>query len=302
MGQQSLSTTAPDVVQQFKHSFSLASSSKSDKQRQEALAYLTGQVSTEPPVNPVGTRTLLAKLLPLISDTSTPVRGQLLKLFRALPAEQVRHSVESAIMFIRAGMTHLSADISNDAIGFLDWLLDVAGEDVVSCPGGWVKTLNTFSAMLGWTATSGQNGWSSGGRSGPLRGKASLNQARTIDALVKFLRVGFEPEDSARPEPEPFLKGIYRVPRDPNAYAYLNLTGPRRDEDGTMYGDRETRQQVFHRRFLEPISKGAEAVKKEGGTSGRAAAGLDQLLRSPEGMGDYEPSVAVDMESLMDLW
>lgn len=302
MGQQSLSTTAPDATQQFKHSLSLASSSKSDKQRQEGLSYLTGQLSSETPFNPVGTHTLLAKLLPLISDSSTPVRNQLLKLFRALPGEQVRYGVEQAIMFIRAGMTHLSADISNDAIGFLDWLVDVAGEDLVACPGGWIKTLNTFCAMLGWTATAGKNGWSSGGRSGSVRGKAALNQARTVEALGKFLQAGFDPEEFTSSEPDTYLDDIYRIPEGSNAFAYLNLTGPRRDEDGEMYADRESRQRVFHRRFLEPISKGVNACKKEGGTSGRAAAGLDQLLRSSDGMGDYEPLGAMATEDLLDLW
>ncbi|KAG9250095.1 Rix1 complex component [Emericellopsis atlantica] len=302
MGQQSLSTTAPDVIQQFKHSLSVASSSKSDKQRQEGLAHLTGQLSQQPPVNPVGTHTLLAKLLPLITDSSTPVRKQLLKLFEQLPGEQVRYAVEQATMFIRAGLTHLSADISNDALNFMEWLLDAADVDLVSCPGGWIKTLNTFCAMLGWSAAAGKDGWSSGGRGAAVRGgKASLNQSRAIEILAKFLAAGFVPEEAVA-EDEGDWDHLYRLPRDPNAFAYLNLTGMRRDEDGEMYADRESRQRVFHRRFLTHVVKGVEAAKKEGGTSGRAAAGLDQLLRSDMGMGDYEPLGAMDTEDLLDLW
>ena len=205
-------------------------------------------------------------------------------------------------MFIRAGMTHLSADVSNDAISFLDWLIDVADEDLVACPGGWIKTLNTFCAMLSWTATAGKNGWSSGGRSGSVRGKTPLNQARTIEALTKFLQAGFDPEEPLTCDPNAYLDGVYRLPGDSNAFAYLNLTGPRRDEDGEMYADRESRQRVFHRRFLEPISKGANACKKEGGVSGRAAAALAQLLQSSDGMGDYEPLGAMGTEDLLDLW
>src|SRR5690349_4629716 len=129
MGQQSLSTVAPDVIEQFKQSLSLTTS-KSDKQRREALAYLTGQLSTQPPTNPVGTHAILTKLLPLISDSSTPVRSQLLKLLRTLPAAEVRHSTEKAIMFIRAGMTHLSADISNDSLGVMEWLLDTTADEL----------------------------------------------------------------------------------------------------------------------------------------------------------------------------
>lgn len=264
---------------------------------------MTTQLSSDPPVNPVGTETILARLLPLISDSSTPVRSQLLKFFRELPGEQVRHSVEPTIMFIRAGMTHLSADIDNDALGFMDWLLDVAGGDLVACPGGWVKTLNTFCAMLGWSISTKKDGWSSGSRSGGARGKTSLNQARAIDCLTKFLRIGFEPEESIPPNPdEGRWDYLYKAPINPNASSYLNLFGVRRDEDGAMYADRESRQQIFHKRFLNPISNAVESTKKEGGTAGRAAAGLDQLLRSPEGIGGFEPSDALDQQDLFDLW
>ena len=302
MAQQSLSTAAPDTVEKFKHHFSLAVSSKSDKQRQEGLAYLTSQLSIHDAVNPIGTHTLLSKLLPLVSDSATPVRSQLLKLFQTFPADQVRYAVEPAAMFIRAGMTHLSADISNDAINFMEWLLEAAREDLVSCPGGWVKTLNTFCAMLGWTVTAGKDGWTSGGRGNTARGKASLNQTRAIGALTQFLKIGFESETPNERRPGDNSDSIYCVTRDPNAFAYLNITGSRRDEDGEMYSDRESRQRVFHRKFKVPIARGLDAAKKEGGTSGRAAAGLDQLLEGPGGMGDYEPAGAIETGDLLNLW
>ncbi|CAM1501745.1 Fc.00g037290.m01.CDS01 [Cosmosporella sp. VM-42] len=298
MGQQSLSTVAPDIIQQFKHNLSLASS-KSDKQRRETLAYLTGQLSAEPPINPVGTHAILAKLLPLISDSSTPVRSQLLKLLRTLPEEEVRHSTEQAIMFIRAGMTHLSADISNDTLGMLEWLLDVAEDDLVSCPGGWVKTLNSFCAMMGWPVSSSTAGWSSGSRTG-LRAKDAQTYARQITTLSKFLQAGLKEETSIPENPSEFLDNIYRIPREPNAFAYLNLHGVRRDEEGEMYSTRDARQRVFQSRFLKSISKGVSQAKKEGGATGRAAALLDQTLQ--EGMGDYESSTAMSTQDLLDLW
>ena len=303
MGQQSLSETAPEATQQFKHNLSIASSSKSDKQRQEGLSYLTSQLSQDNPTNPVGTHTLLVKLLPLVSDSSTPVRSQLLKLVKTLPAEHVRHDVEAAAMFIRSGMTNLSADISNDALSFMDWLLDAAGEDLVSCPGGWVKTLKTFAAMLGWMSSTGKDGWSSGGRATQGRAKASLNQAKTIETLTKFLRVGFEKGDEQVRDQGGKWDYLYRISRDPNAFAYLNLTGIRRDEDGEMYADRESRQRVFYKRFLGAVKQGIEAVKKEGGNTGRAASSLDALLQdADEGMGDYEPSGAIETDDLLELW
>lgn len=199
-------------------------------------------------------------------------------------------------------MTHLSADISNDSLGFMEWLLEAADEDVVSCPGGWVKTLNTFCATLGWATSAKKDGWSSGGgRSGP-KGKAAQHQARSLDAMTKFLRAGFKPEMALPSNSRAYWDNLYRISRDPNAFAYLNLTGPRRDEDGEMYTNRESRQRVFHRRFLDSVAKGVFQVQKEGGVTGRAASSLDQVLKRDEGMGDYEPLGAMDTEDLLNLW
>lgn len=200
-------------------------------------------------------------------------------------------------------MTHLSADISNDALGFMDWLLDAAGEELVSCPGGWLKTLNTFCATMGWSTTTKKDGWStSSGRTGP-KGKTAQNQLRTLEGLLKFLQAGFSAEETSSSSTARYWDSVHCIPRDPNAFAYLNLIGARRDEDGEMYPDRESRQRVFHKRFFEPISKGALQVKKDGGVTGRVASSLDQLLRDKEdGFGDYELSVAIATDDLLELW
>ncbi|KYK59928.1 hypothetical protein DCS_01062 [Drechmeria coniospora] len=299
VGHQNLSTEAPDVVQQFKHNLSLASSSRSDKQRREALAYLTSQLSSEPPVNPVGTHALLTKLLPLVSDSATPVRAQLLKFLRTLPEAEVKHSIEHAVMYIRAGMTHLSSDISNDTLGVMEWLLEVADDELVSCPGGWVKTLNTFCAIMGWAVSSSNGGWTSGAR-GTLKAKDAQTLARQINALSKFLQAGFREEENEEATVSEYWDNLYRLPRAPTAFEYLNLSGTRRDEDGEMYSNREARQQVFRRKFFDPMTKGLEKAKKEGGATGRAASTMEQILQ--EGMRGYECSTALDTQDLLDLW
>ncbi|KAG5958487.1 hypothetical protein E4U57_001300 [Claviceps arundinis] len=299
MGHQSLSTEAPDFVQQFKHNLSLASSSKSDKQRRDALAYLTSQLSTCPPTNPVGTNALLKKLLPLVSDTSTPVRTQLIKLLRALPEDDVKHSTENASMYIRAGMTHLSADISNDALGSMEWLLEVAGFELVNCPGGWVKTLNTFCAMMGWAVTSSNGGWTSAARTS-MKPKDAQTLARQINCLSKFLETGLTDETSEKQVAPQYWDTLYKIPRAPNAFDYLNLSGARRDEEGEMYSNQEARQHIFHRKFLDAVRKGLVQAKKEGGASGRAATSMEQLLKVS--MAGVEWSTALDIQDLLDLW
>ncbi|KAK8149772.1 hypothetical protein G3M48_005690 [Beauveria asiatica] len=301
MGHQSLSTEAPDVVQQFKHNLSLASSSRSDKQRKDALAYLSSQLALEPPVNPVGTAAILTKLVPLISDNATPVRQQLLKLLRMLPADEVKPVIEHNIMFIRAGMTHLSSDISNDALAALDWLLDVADDELVMCPGGWVRTLTTFCAVMGWAVASSTKGWTSAANSRTtLKPKDAQNRAKQIVTLSRLLQAGFKDEVPAESTSTQFWDNLYVLPRSGSSFEYLNLFMAQRDEDAEMYPNKEARQQIFHKRFLEAILKGIDQTKQEGGVTGRAAVGLEQVLA--KGMKDFEVSTALDTQDLLDLW
>lgn len=299
MNQQSLSTVAPDVVQQFKHNLSLASSSKNDKQRRDALAYLTSQLSSQPPVNPVGTNNILLKVLPLISDRSTPVRSQLLKLLQALPKDEAKRSVREAIIYIRAGMTHLSADISSDSLRVMEWLLDLADDELVGIPGGWFKTLKTLCIVMGWSLSSSAAGWTSAPRTG-LQAKNAQVLARQISILTRFIQAGFKPPTPVVPSPQDYWDNLYRIPRDPHAFEYMNLFGERRDEENEMYTTREERQGVISRHLLEAISKGIERAKKEGGAVGRAAAELDPVLT--DGMRDYDGSEAITDQWLLDLW
>lgn len=250
-------------------------------------------------MNPVGTSALLVKLLPLISDSSTPVRTQLLKLLRILPEDEVKCGTEHAVMFVRAGMTNLSADISNDALSAMEWLLEVAQDELVASPGGWVKTLSTFCAMMGWAISSSSAGWTSSSRT-TLRTKDAQTLARQITILTKFLQAGFKSEAALASSPLVYWENMYKLPRSSNAFDYLNLFGSLRDEEGEMYPNRDARQKVFHRRFLDAISIGVDKAKKEGGATGRAAVGLDQVLK--KGMGDYEPSTAMETQDLLDLW
>ncbi|KAG7116493.1 Pre-rRNA-processing protein IPI1 like [Verticillium longisporum] len=265
MGQQSLSTEAPETAAQFKHSLSLATTSRSEKTRREALANLTTQVASGS--NPIGTATVLAKVLPLISDAAGPVRLQLLKLMQELPEGEIRNHAERCVMYVRAGMTHLSVDISNDALSVLDWLLTVAPDETVSCPGGWVKTINSFCALMGWSVSAAK-GWTAAPKAG-LKAKDAESRTRQFNVLTKLVGVGLKAEASLQRNANAYWDSIYRVPRTPHAFAYLNLFGSRRDEEAEMYEDRESRQRVFNRRFEASFAKGIEQAKKEGGRTGR---------------------------------
>jgi pre-rRNA-processing protein IPI1 len=300
MTKQSLAETAPDASQQFNHYLSLAAGSKSDKQRRDALAYLTSQLLSKPPNNPVGTYGILAKLLPLISDISAGVRTQLLKLLRALPEFEVQNHAEMAAMYIRAGMTHVSSDISGDALSVLEWLLDVACDELVSCPGGWVKTLNSFCAIMGWSVA-GNSGWSSAPKS-TMRAKDAVSHAKQLSTLATFLRAGLKAEAVCPRGQTDYWDNLYRTPRASDPFSYLNLFGKRRDEEGEMYGDREARHQIFMKRYYGLISTGTEKAKKEGGAAGRSATVLDQVLRDGMDSNAGGSLVEVDAQDLLGLW
>ena len=186
-------------------------------------------------------------------------------------------------------MTHLAAEIRTDALAVLEWLLEVAKEDVVSCPGGWVKTLKSFMSMMGWASSSGSTTWTSGSK--VTFGKAGKAFPRQLLVLTKFLRAGLV--ESEVVGNVPVSGGLFplwdvekhMIPTRSNAFAHLNLFGSSRDEEEEMYIDREDRQNVFHRRFRPAVEFGVEKSRKEGGEIGRAAAVLTTALM--EGMNDY---------------
>ncbi|KAI1635988.1 Rix1 complex component [Biscogniauxia mediterranea] len=306
--QQQLSEYTPDVTERFKHNLSLTNS-RTDTQRRDALSFLTGQLSTTPPTNPVGTSMLLQKLLPMVSDSYGPARGQLLKLLRHIPAHEVRPHVEKIMLYIRGTMTHISQDIKDDGLNYMEWLLDVAGDDVVASAGCWVKPLKDFMSVLGWTVkaaaavapttAAAKGGWTSAPRTTFGAKKYGQSFPRQMTVLARFLECGFRPE-----APNPWKAGDWSgnmsaVPRTPDPYGYLGLFKPPRDEDGEIYRNRQDRQEVFQKRFMDAVEAGVDMAKKEGGAAGRAAAVLDQALK--EGMGDYERSSRLDDDD-EDMW
>jgi pre-rRNA-processing protein IPI1 len=242
---------------------------------------------------PLPTAIILPKLLPLILDGNSAVRTNLLKLLRLLPPADIADRAESALLYVRAGMTHLAAEIRLDALNILEWLLETAQEEVVACPGGWVKTLKSFMSMLGWASVSGATKWTATSRASFNSGKATKTFPRQLLVLSQFLKMGL-----VAPSTDDGL-GLDRrganfpvwdmekhmIPSRSNAYAHLNLFGSTRDEEGEMYIDREDRQRVFHKRFGPTVTKGIENARKEGGEVGRAAAILGKVLS--DGMEDF---------------
>ncbi|KAI5285181.1 rRNA processing protein [Ascosphaera acerosa] len=299
INQQSLSTAAPTVHAQFAHSVSLLNS-KSDTQRRDSLAHLTTSVSARPVGSPLPqpVSVMLPALLPLVLDASKSVRAQLLRLLKALPVAELEGHAAQLLPYIRAGMTHLAADIRMSAIELVSWLVAALGAETVSCAGGWVKTLNCFLALLGWHVGGGgaaASKWTSSTASRASFGKAGTDgkpTAKVLLALAEFLRAGLvlESEDEmgeagSRAAASPFPisdSEQHLLSSRGTPYAYLNLFGAVRDEEDETYETVEDRLRVYRARFGDAVKTGLAAAKQEGGEAGRASAVVAKVLREVE--------------------
>ncbi|KAL6230493.1 Rix1 complex component [Aspergillus navahoensis] len=324
LNQQSLTLTAPSANTQFSHHLSLLSS-KSDSQRRDSLAHLTTTLTSQPthlpPPQPVSV--ILPSLLPLILDSNASVRANLLKLLRALPQHDVKDHVGTLMPYIRAGMTHLAAEVRVSSVEVLGWLVSVAGEEVVGVAGGWVKTLNCFLSVLGWhvaakskwtslatstsasTSASGSSNSAGSGAGGKASyGKAGAKgrpQVRFLTILADFLDAGIGSShshsmdttaDSASDSETQYTTSFpittfssHLIPSTiASPYLMLNLFGAPRDEEGEMYETREDRWRVFVARgFLGAVERGLEIARGEGGEVGRVSALVAKVLRHARG-------------------
>lgn len=289
--QQSLSTNAPTVEAQCAHHLGLLTH-KSDSQRRESLAFLTtafASVSSGAPL-PQPASVVIPTAQRLILDGSNGVRQQLLKLLQTLPDVDIASHSDQLLLHTRAGMTHLAGEIRVFALDVLEWLLRVAGHEVVSCAGGWVKMLKCFLGLLGWQSeTSGK--WSAPKPLGKTGGDSKV-QVKQMNALASFLKAGLAQPQAVRlidagSRCFPLWQAEHHVLSErSNVYAQLNLFGAPRDEETEMYEDREDRQRIFHDRAEAAVVAGLEQATKGGGELGRAAAQLLKIVR--EGMADYQ--------------
>ncbi|KAK5100133.1 rRNA processing protein [Exophiala xenobiotica] len=250
---QKINADAPSPNTQFLHHVSLLSS-RADSQRKESLAYLASTLDKGlrgKPV-PMPTEALLDKAMPLILDANSGVRAELIKMLQALAlsATDLGDHVTKMLPFVRAAMTHLSQDIRKTALDVLSWLLRKVGQDLVSSPGGWSKSLECCSTLLNWKNLAPNDTWT-----------ANKENQHDPGAYLPLW-------DHAH----------HQIPTKASAYGYLNLFGKPVDDDSRMLEDREERLLVFDDRFRPGFAKGIDGAKKEGGDIGRIAGQLSKTL------------------------
>ncbi|KAL8990523.1 MAG: hypothetical protein Q9169_008100 [Polycauliona sp. 2 TL-2023] len=292
LNQQSITTAAPSATSQFSHHLSLLTS-RTDSQRRDSLSYLTTAISTRPTHAPLQqpVSVLLPKLLPLTLDISNGVRAQLLKLLRALPQKDIEDHIGHVLLWIHAGITHLATDIRNSTMDMLAWALECAGDALVSCAGGWVKTLKALIIMQGWPLESTPQAWSSCKTSFGKPGSDGKALAKSLNTMASFLQAGLQEHRQEQDTQSASWgwplhhAGQHMISQRSNCFAYLNLFGPPPDEESQIYEDRGDRQRVFANRFQKPLELGLEAAKQEGDL-GRAIAHLRKAMR--DGMKDFE--------------
>ncbi|KAL8749701.1 MAG: hypothetical protein Q9199_007529 [Rusavskia elegans] len=291
--QQSITTSAPSASSQFSHHLSLLTS-RTDSQRRDSLSYLTTAIATRlinaPLEQPVSV--LLPKILPLTLDISNGVRAQLLTLLRALPPTDVEDHVGQVLLWLRAGISHLAAEIRSSTMDMLLWAVDCVGDALVSCAGGWVKILKALILMQGWPMESSPQSWSSiktttFGKPGS-DGKAL---AKSLNTMASFVEAGLHEHRQEQEQSTGWgwpLNNVeqHMISRRSNCFAYLNLFGPPPDEESQILEDRVDRQRVFVKRFQKPIELGLKAAKQEGGDVGRASTHLQKAIK--DGMKDFD--------------
>ncbi|KAI9786388.1 MAG: rRNA processing protein [Geoglossum umbratile] len=300
LSQQSLSTSAPAAASQFSHHVSLLTH-HSSSHRRDSLAHLTSTIRSLPIGSPLPQplSTFLPKLLPLILDASSSVRSQLLGLLKALPQEEIAAHTDRILLFVQSAMTHLAADIRSDSTGFLEWALDVIGEEAVSSSLGWVKTTKCFIALLGWERDVKMAG-GVGRATFSKAGEETKTIVKHLQVFSQFLTVGLLPTNDVPGSPDDAMDTElthyqtlistnlllpnpttpqHLIPKTSNCYAHLNLftvatTGT---EIIGMAEDCEARRREL-RPYVKIVERGLEEGKKGGGLVGRAASTAQKLL------------------------
>ena len=262
--------------------------SRSGVQRRESLSFLTTASTSSVHSG------LIPALLPLFLDIDGDVRKQVIRLLFALPASESESYAEKMVLYLQAGMTHISPGVVDTSMDTLIWAIDGFGRELVSRPGGWVKMLKYFIAMLGWTEfqePSTSAGWSS--YKGPSSTKASEKAAaaKKIRVLAAFLHAGLSEPTPVEPSvvwPFPLhMTHAHMIPKRSHAFRGLNLFGKPWNEEDAMYEDTDERKAMFVKYAKTGMEKGLEAVKKEGGDIGRQATAALNIIS--EKMAGYEP-------------
>jgi pre-rRNA-processing protein IPI1 len=287
--QQNLSVSAPSKASQFAHHLSLLNH-KADGQRKESLAYLISSLKESEQL-PLPGSVIIIKVRPVLLDSSASVRSQAIKLLESLPSEAVIDNAEQLLLYAHVTMTHLSTSFRLVGLELLEWLLNVAGQVVVTAPGGWSRTLECLLSVFGWQlkqTTSDNSGWNATVTQPSKSVDDEKTKSKGLQVLALLLRIGMSTEsleevsrlqlDAATSHFPLFQVWQHSINSQGNPYGYLGLfdepTGHGRYEDVT------DRCRFFDHFAADVVKSGIERLKQEGGKIGRASVEVEKALRN----------------------
>lgn len=283
---QQINAEAPSAQAQFLHHVSLLSS-RTDSQRKESLAYLASAIIYEFSTRkslPLPTESLIEKAMPLALDSNAGVRSNLVKMLEALPEFEIADQIPRMLPYVRAAMTHLSQDVRKTALDILQYLLENAGKDLVSCAGGWTKTLECCATLLSWKNLSPAETWTASKTS--FRTDTKLI-ARIMQVADQLLSAGLLEDDSSDQGTNEALDCFpllhfqhHAIAAKSNPYAYLGLFGRPPDDDSRILDDRGERWIVFKEGYKNTFLHGIDGARKEGGDIGRVAGQLSKTIEA----------------------
>jgi pre-rRNA-processing protein IPI1 len=210
-----------------------------------------------------------------------------------MPPDIVRDNVEQLLLYARAASTHLSVRVRLTGLDTMEWLLNFAGPQLISSPGGWLKTLNGMIAGLGWGALRIDDAAGSWRPTAITQVSKSEDderlKTRQLEVLSLLLETGLsssakrEKADVERIATLDYSAWLYRsqaISRYNNPYGYLNLFASSRNEELEQYEEVSERVRVYEKYCSSVIKAGLERMKREGGGVGRASMSVERVLNS----------------------
>ncbi|MCJ1260429.1 rRNA processing protein [Lobaria immixta] len=267
--------------------------SQNNLKRREGLAYLVNLLDSPDSQlrDAVQIHEILPHVLQLTLVVSEQVRLQAFNVLQHIPRPLIEEHMERMLPYIRSGLTHLAANVASTSLQILEWLINTCGEHLVSCRGGWVKTLKCFLVMLRWTSETRTGRWTFSRSSigdGTYHAKSLI---KCLEVLALFLRTGLSRPQEGSVHMSEFqifplagTRGALLPTSTTSGFSCLDLFGEPPDNENAECIDVDSRKGVIATAFQSALEQGLAALKQDGGSVGRAAGKAAEILR--KGLGN----------------
>lgn len=254
----------------------------SSSTRKEALLYLQSHVPYQQISN---IRSIVNSISPLILDTSASVRDTLLELFKTFNPVSVEPHSSLIMLYVHSAMTHLTPEIRAQSTQFLDYLIDVAPQEISRL--SFIKTMNCFFPLFGWplenssaTALNSKVTLASSTVTTGLSfgAKADKTKLLHLQSLEKLLILALQEDQADVKNSSSFHSesNKFLLTTTPNPYLGLELFIAKNSNNDTtsdiiVTEDLDERMRIINDKYKVPLTRGLQESAKEGGQVGRVA-------------------------------